>query len=211
MEHARCDDTEVKRVPSPDGKLVIVIYNRSCSGGTGLSTYADVQDPAVWTIWPRSRHSQVCFLTTLAAGYHQMDARWLDGKHIEVSSTAELDSNYGVPSGKELCNDIAVTYNFRIKPPPVQEAPDEETVAAIRTAIEQSGDCIRREFDPTQMDYLFGLVDDKQHRQAIELLCGNVWFEKCPISRETYAAFEQVATKMAIDPSCLENLKPLVQ
>ena len=30
MEHAHCDDTVVKRILSPDRKLVIVIYNRTC-------------------------------------------------------------------------------------------------------------------------------------------------------------------------------------
>ena len=59
MEHAHCDDTVVKRVLSPDGKLVIVIYNRSCSGGTGLYTYAEVEDPSVWFSWPR--HPEVFF------------------------------------------------------------------------------------------------------------------------------------------------------
>lgn len=211
MEHAHCDDTELKRVPSPDGKLVIVIYNRSCSAGTGLYTYAEVEDPAIWTIWPRQRHSEVCFLVTLAGGYHQLDARWLDGKNIEVSSTDELDSDYSISSQHDTCAGLAVKYNFRFKPPPTQEAPDEQTVAAIREAINQSEGCIQEKMAPGHADYIRGLVDDGQHRQALELLCGNLWIEKCPISKETYALFEQAATKMAIDPSCLENLKPLVR
>ena len=105
MEHAHCDDTEVKRVPSPDGKLVIVIYNRSCSGGTGLYTYAEVENPAVWTIWPRGRHPEVCFLVTLAGGYHQLDARWLDAQHIDCSDA--------LPSGRAGCLGSTVRYGQR--------------------------------------------------------------------------------------------------
>ncbi len=212
MEHAHCDDTLLKRVPSPNGKLVIVIYNRSCSGGTGLYTYAEVEDPAVWTIWPRGRHSEVCFLVTLASGYHHLDARWVDDKHIEVSSTDELEEkDYSISSQHDTCNEMAVAYNFKFKPPQIQEAPDQPTVAAIRAAIKQSESCIDEKFGSSHADYLRSLVDDKQHREALELLCTNLDVGKCPISKETYALLERSATRMAISKSYLENLKPLVQ
>jgi hypothetical protein len=126
MEHAHCDDTLLKRVPSPNGKLVIVIYNRSCSGGTGLYTYAEVEDPSVITIWPLGRHSEAGFLVTLAGGYHHLDVRWVDDKHIEVSSTDELDKDYSISSQHDTCNDMAVTYSFKFKPPPIQEAPGKD-------------------------------------------------------------------------------------
>ena len=209
MEHAHCDDTLLKRVPSPDGKLVIVIYNRSCSGNPS-STYAEVEDPAVWTIWPQGRHSEVCFLVTLAGGYHPLDARWVDDKHIEVSSTDEFDKDY-ISSQDDTCKEMAVAYNFKFKPPPIQEAPDKETVAAIREAIKQTQSCIDEKFGSDHADYLRSLVDDKQHRQALELLCTNLEVEKCPISKETYALLERAATRMAISKSYLENLKPQVQ
>ena len=211
MEHAHCDDTELKRVPSPDGKLVIVIYNRSCSAGTGLYTYAEVQDRAVWTIWPQVRRSEVCFLATLAGGYHQPDARWLDNKHIEVSSTDELEDGSDISSQHDTCNDIAVAYKFKIKPPPKQEATDEQTVVAIREAIKQSESCVREKFGSEHPDYLRSLVDDKQHREALELLCTNLEVGNCPISKETYALLEQAGTKMGIPDSYLEDLKPLVR
>ena len=211
MEHAHCDDTLLKRVPSPNGKLVIAIYNRSCSGGTGLYTYAEVEDPSVWTIWPQGRHSEVCFLVTLAGGYHQLDARWVDDKHIEVSSTDELDQDYSISSQHDTCNEMAVAYNFKFKPPPIQEAPDKESVAAIREAIDQTEGCINEKFAPDHADYLRSLLDDQQHRQALELLCTNLEVGKCPISKETYVLLERAATTMAISKSYLENLKPLVQ
>ena len=119
MGHAHCDDTLVKRVPSPDGKLVIAIYNRSCSGGTGLYTYAEVEDPSVWFSWPN--HPEVCFLVTLAGGYHQLDAVWKDGRHIEVSSTDELEKDYNISSQHDTCNEMAVAYHFKFKPPPIQQ------------------------------------------------------------------------------------------
>ena len=210
MEHARCDDTLLKRVPSPNGKLVIVIYNRTCNRGVTFFTYADVEDATVWFSWPR--HPVVCYLVSHANSPHQLDAVWRDGNHIEVSSPDEL-AKYDVGLPEHTCKDmdIEVVYNFKFKSPPVQEAPDKETVAAIREAIKQSESCIDQKFGSGHSDYLRSLVDDKQHRQALELLCTNLEVEKCSISKETYALLEQAATRMAISRSYLENLKPLVQ
>src|SRR5437867_13356085 len=76
MELAHCDDTEVKLIPSPDGKLVIVIYNSSCSAGTGLQTYAAVEHAAVSL--SRPHHPDVCFLVTPAFRSHRLPAHLLD-------------------------------------------------------------------------------------------------------------------------------------
>ena len=54
MQHTKCDDALVKQVASPDRTLEIEIYNRSCAGGAGLSTYAVVHDPRPWS-WPRPK------------------------------------------------------------------------------------------------------------------------------------------------------------
>jgi hypothetical protein len=111
MEHAHCDDTVVKRVPSPDGKLDIVISNRSCSGGSGLYSSAKVEEVGGW-LWRSTLEH--CFLVTLAGGYHHLDATWLDQKHIEVTSSDELDGN-SISSEQETCNDISVSYSFKAK------------------------------------------------------------------------------------------------
>lgn len=211
MEHAHCDDTLLKKVPSPDGKLVIAIYNRSCSGGTGLYTYAEVEDPSVWFSWPR--HAEVCFLVTLAGGYHQMDAVWKDNKHIEVSSADELDQErgYNISSQHEMCNDIAVTYNFKVKPLPPEQAPDAQTAAIISEILKQTEGCITAEFGSEHAEYLRSEFEAGRQRHALGLLCTNLWVEKCPVSKGTYALFETAAPKMSIEESCLKNLKPLVQ
>src|SRR4029077_12502648 len=119
-----------------------------------------------------------------------------DGKHIDISSTEEIDGAYDHISSDPTCNDIAVAYDFKFKPPPTQEAPDEETVAAIREAIKQTQSCLDEKLGSEHADYLRSLVDGKQHRQALELLCTNLWVEKCPISKETYALLERAATTM---------------
>src|SRR5215470_5668152 len=131
MRHARCDNTEVKRILSPDRKLVIIVYDHSCWNDLP-STFAVVEGHWDWFSW--SRRPEFCYLLNVGA-HLQVDARWLDNKHIEISSPDELDSSYD----KELpthytCDDIAVTYKFKIKPPTKEEAPDKQTVAMIHEA-----------------------------------------------------------------------------
>jgi hypothetical protein len=209
-EHAHCDDTEIKRIPSPDGKLVIVIYNRTCNRGATYFTYADVEDATAWFSGPR--HPIVCFLVSHADSSHPLDALWRDGNHIDVSSPDQLDKG-DVDLPERTCKDIniEVAYNFKLKPPPVQEEPDEQTVAAIREAINRSEKCIDEKFGAGHSDYLRSLIDDKQPRQALELLCTNLEGNKCPVSKKTYVLLEQAATRLGIAASYLENLKPLIK
>jgi len=222
MDHAHCKDTLLKKVPSPDGKLVIAIYNRSCSRGSGLYTYAEVENPVAWS-WPN--HAEVCSLVTLSSGYHQLDAVWKDDKHIEVSSTDELESLGGsdladglsISSIHRTCNDIAVKYNFRFRPFASRPAQTVQPIFDLRTALDisrildRTEGCITEKFGPEHAKYLRAEFNADRHRHALGLLCTDLRARKCAISNDTYALFEQVAPKMNIELSCLKNLKPLVQ
>jgi hypothetical protein len=201
-----CDKTEVKRVLSPDRKHVIIIYDDNC--GSFHSTYAVVEDHRDWFSWPR--RSDSCSLQTAGASSGRLDARWLDNNHIEVSSPDEVE-NSGRPAPTfDTCNEIAVAYKFKVKPPPKQEAPDEQTVAAIHEALNQTESCIRQG-GTYDVDYVRKLLDNREHNQALEILCTMVIREKCPISKETYALLEHAGTKMGMDPGLVEELKPLVR
>ncbi len=194
MEHAHCEDTEIKRVKAPHGKLVAVIYSRSCSGGSGLYTYAEVEDPSEFILWPPNRHPEVCFLVTLAGGYHQMDVVWNDDKHITVSSTDELDNQGAISSQHVQCNDIQVAYDFRFAPPPLKEAPDKETIETISTAISETEKCVGK--DPEHTERLRALMKDRQHGDALEWLCTYLKNEHCPISKDVLSLIQQAATYM---------------
>jgi hypothetical protein len=196
MEHAHCDDAEVKRVKSPNGKLVAAIYNRNCSGGSSLMTYADVEDPSQWFIWPRVRHPEVCFLATLHDGYHQMDVAWKDDQHINVSSTDELDNRSTVSLPEVPCKDIEVAYDFKFAPPPLDEAPDKETAEAIAKAILQMEPCFNYASHPERRQRLESLMKDGQHGDALEWLCTYMIDEHCPIPPDALRLIQEAATKM---------------
>jgi hypothetical protein len=197
----------VKRVLSPDRKLVIIIYEVNCHHGF-FHSYAVLEDQRDWFSWPR--HPVSCTLETAGASAQRLEARWLDNKHIEVSSPDEVE-NSGRPAPTfGTCNDIAVAYKFKDKPPPNQEAPDQQTVAAIREALNQTESCIRQG-GTYDVDYVRKLLDNREHREALELLCMMVIREKCPISKATYDSLEQACTKMGLATLYLYDLKALVR
>jgi len=206
-EHAHCDDTEVKRIPSPDGKQAVVIYNRSCSSGTGLYTWANLEDPSLW--FSKDRRQRGCPLLTLSGGYHQLNAVWKNASQVELSSTDELERKDDVSYQNFPCNGITLSYNFKFKPPPVQWAPDEKTVKDIREVLKQTHDCAKS--NPSYENYLWILFNNGQHRDVLELLCKNLSMDKCPISPETFEHIERAVKAMGIDSGCLEKLQALVQ
>jgi hypothetical protein len=204
--HTSCPKTEVRRVLSPDRKHVIIIYDINCRDNHSL--YAVLEDQRDWFFW--RRRPVFCSLETPNGNVRQLDARWLDNKHIEVTSPDEVE-NGGQPAPTfGTCNDITVAYKFKVKPPPKQEAPDEQTVAAIHEAINQTEGCIRQG-GPNYADYLRNLVDRSEHRQALELLCTILIKGKCPISKETYALLEPACIKMGVASIYLNDLKALVR
>ena len=204
--HSSCEDTEVKRVLSPDRKHVVIVYDHNCGGF--VSTYGVIEDHRDWFSW--RRRPVFCYLANLGGNLRQLDARWLDNKHLEVSSPDEVE-NSGKPAPTfDTCNDIAVAYKFKVKPPPKQEAPDEQTVTAIREALNQTESCIRQG-GTYDVDYVRKLLDNREHREALEILCTMLIREKCPISKETYALLEHASTQMGMAPGFIEELKPLIR
>jgi hypothetical protein len=195
MEHAHCDDTEIKRAKSPNGKLVAVIYNRNCSRGSSLMTYGEVEDPSQWVIWPRARHPEVCFLVTVHDGYHQMDLTWRDDHHIEVTSNDEL-AKESVSYPESHCNDIEVTYNFRFAPPPLDEAPDQDTIQSISTVMGETEKCVDNGSHPERIARLRSAMEERRHGDALEWLCTYLKQEHCRVSSNSLALIQRAAAKM---------------
>ena len=114
MEHARCADTLISRVASPDGTLVAAVFHRSCSGGTGLYTYARVEKPQRF-FWAGGGE-EVCHVVTIS-GHHAMEAVWKDSRRLAISSPDPL-GQYCISSQHEACDDIQISYDLKVEPPP---------------------------------------------------------------------------------------------
>jgi hypothetical protein len=122
MEHAHCENTEIKRVPSPNGKLVAVVYDRVCGGGSvyrrgsGFS-FAKIEGPSEWRLLPGSSPPTVCYLVTLQR-VHQIDVVWIDDKHLKVSIPDDLKPEVtGFQTPEATCKPIEITYDFPRAPP----------------------------------------------------------------------------------------------
>ena len=120
MEHAHCEDTEIKRVQSPNGKLAAVVYNRVCGGGSSFS-FAEIEDPSESILWPSDRHPTVCYLVTLPYRFHQIDVLWIDDKHLKVSIPDDLKpESAGFQTPEATCKPIEITYDFPRAPQPLR-------------------------------------------------------------------------------------------
>ncbi len=203
-EHSHCDDTEIKRVTSPNRKLSIGVYDRKCS--MSAMSYAAVEEPQ-WF----GGHDQTCILITLPFGYHAIDVVWKDNNHIELSSPEKLASPDFISSHPDRCDDIAVTYNFDFNSGPGEEAPDKETLDAISTAITNSQDCLAHKYGYYNVnDELRWLMQVKEHRKALNLLCENLRLGNCRLTRETYDMLSRAAKQMHTT-NCVEDLKMQVK
>jgi hypothetical protein len=202
MEHAHCEDTEMKRVKSPNGKLAAVVYSRTCSRGATSYSYADIEDPSQVILWPRDRHPEVCYLITLPDCYHPLEVIWKDDKHLEVSSPDELNTET-VIYPEHQCESIEVSYRFKLLPQPLKEAPDKETMEAISRAISQTEACISNGAHPERVERLRTLMKDRQHGDALEGLCTYLRQEHCPVPQNVVTLIQQAAVKMrSIKMSC---------
>jgi hypothetical protein len=190
-------------VPSPDKRLEVNIYNRSCKSGS-LMTYAAIHDPRARWSWPN--RNDVCILPSLTGGYHDLQAVWTDRTHITISSRDLLkdDNRYLRP---DRCADVDISYDLKLEPLPPDLAPDEQTVADIRRAIDLSESCLSPpSFAIGHADVLRRLVNSGRHREALDLLVTNLNAGSCPISDEAYAVIERAARRMDLSSTLLPNL-----
>ena len=106
MGRSRCGDKVVRRVPSPDGRLHIVVYDRVCP--TSRFTWVQVESPPLTMPWSRRPG---CYLVTLT-GAHPMTAVWTDAKRIRVGSPDFL-GNVNISRGLGSCGGIEVSYDLK--------------------------------------------------------------------------------------------------
>jgi hypothetical protein len=206
MEHSRCDDQLVKRVPSPDKSLQLAIYNRSCSRDTGRYTYATILKTSS-SFW--FKDDLLCYVATLH-GYHPMEAAWKDSKHVQIRSTAPLRETE-VSSKEETCGEIRIDYDLKIQPSLPQEAPNPRVLGLIRKTLEQSDRCLREKSGEAVRNSLHAMLEVGRDREVLEMLCHNLKLDSCEISRETYNDLKEAGLAMGIDAKYWEDLESQVR
>jgi len=203
-----CSNKLLKRIPSPNGSLVLSLYDRQCPS-TVLTTAA-IEKPAGFL----QRNGEVVCYVMSWSGRHPVTAEWKDGNNISIGTTDRLE-RFDFYGSKESCNGIKISYSVQFRNEQ-QTTDDPEVVAKIRRALADIGPCITAYYQagyPTNdpVGYVNKLIDNGEHRSAVENMLGYASDAKCPISADTYESFKELSDTFDLKPGYLERIAPLVK
>ncbi|GEM_PF-3855706 len=83
MDHAKCEDTVINSVKSPDGKYTVIVYHRSCSAGTGKYTWIKLTKESS-SFWSSEYEETLISIN----GYHSVEITWVSSTQLEMKSPA---------------------------------------------------------------------------------------------------------------------------
>ena len=203
-----CKNNLLKRLPSPDGTLVLSIYDRQCRSAD--ITMASIEKPPGFL---GSRGEVVCYVMSWG-GKHPVEAEWKDGNNISIGTPDRLERiDFSDP--KESCNGIKISYHVQFRNEE-QSTEDPEVIAKLRKALSDVAQCINKFYqaayagnDPA--GEVSKLIDKGEHRSALENLLGYTQDASCPISPETYQSLKELSETFDLKPGYLERVKPLVK
>lgn len=203
-----CDDKLLKRVPSPDGSLILATYHRECP--SKVYTVATLEKPATSL---RSGGEVVCNLMSWG-DRHPVEAVWETGDTIFISTTDRLEK-IDFPEAKESCAGVKVSYGVQFLNEQ-QQTDDPEVIARIRKVLSEVGPCVNNFYkaanpanDPA--GDMNELINKGEHRSAVELLLAYTSDAACPISPATYDSLKELSETFDLKPRYLERVKPLIR
>ena len=208
FEHAHCENNLLKRSSSPGGNLVLATYHRECT--SMIYTMATVEKPAKFL---QSEGEVICYLM-LWRGRHPVEAVWKTANEIFITTTDRLEVS-DFQESKPSCDAIKVNYSvqFRNEQPKTN---DPEVISKMKKVLSEVGPCINKYYqaaypsnDPAaEVDRL---INNGEHRSALELLLGYTSDAKCPISPATYQNLKELSEAFDLKPEYLESVRPFVQ
>lgn len=203
-----CDDKLLKRVPSPDGSLILATYHRECR--SKVYTMATLEKPAGFS---RSRGEVVCHLM-LWGDRHPVEAVWKAGDAILIGTTDRLEK-IDFPEPKESCAGVNVSYSVQFRNER-QQTDDPEVISKIRKVLSEVGPCVDdfyRAANPSNgpAGDMGELVNRGEHRSAVELILAYTSDAACPISPATYDSLKELSETFDLKPRYLESVTPLIR
>ena len=203
-----CRNKLLKRLPSPDGTLVLSIYDRQCP--STVITMATLEKPPGFL----EKSGEVICYVMQWSGAHPVEAAWNDAKNISISTTDRLEK-FDFYEKKETCNGIKINYEVQFRNE-TQTTDDPAVIAKIRKALADIEPCITKYYqaayaknDPA--GEVRKMIDREEHRSAVENILGYAYSASCPITPETYQTFKELSETFDLKPGYLERVKPLVK
>lgn len=205
-----CDNKLLKRIPSPDGRLVLATYHRECR--SKVYTMATLEKPGAFL---GSEGEVICYVMQWG-DRHPVEAVWKGANTIFISTTDRLE-RFDFYDSKESCADIKVTYGVQFRNEQ-QTTDDPAVIAKIRQVLSEIGPCIHKYYNDandTNTDgpvaYMNELIDKGEHRSTVELLLGYTSSASCAISPGTYESLKELSETFDLKPGYLESVKPLIK
>jgi hypothetical protein len=203
-----CDDKLVTQVTSPDGNLIIAIYHRECP--SKIYTYANVEKPAGFL---RSRGERECRIMYWG-GQHPVEAVWKDKDNILISTADRLEK-LDFQDSNDACGFIKIAYDVQFRNEQ-QKTNNPEIISKIKKALSDIEPCITSYYkaansynDPA--GDVNKLINNGEHRSAVENILSYAYSAGCPISPATYDNFKELSVTFDLKPQYLERVTPFTK
>lgn len=208
MEHTHCEDELLTKLPSKDGSLVLVTYHRHCSS----AEYTDVrlEKPAGYF---QTKGEVTCYISSWR-GQHPIEAIWESENSILLRTTDALEQ-FDLGDLKTNCQGIKLRYEYKLRNED-QVAKDPSVVPKIRKALADTGSCINAYYKSANENNdivanINSMIDNDEHRSAVENIFGYVYSANCQISRSTFENLEELSNTFDLKSGYLERVRPLVR
>lgn len=203
-----CDNKLLKRIPSPDGNLILATYHRECS--SKVYTTAALEKPAGFL---RSRGEIVCYVMSWG-DRHSVEAQWKDQNNIFISTSDRLQK-FDFEGSKESCGSIKIDYSVQFRNEQ-QKTDNSEVISKMKKALSDIEPCITSYYKSANPNndvagYVNKLINNGEHRSAVENILGYAEGAGCPISPATYDNFRELSDTFDLKPHYLERVAPLIK
>ena len=203
-----CDNKLLKRIPSPDGNLILATYHRECS--SKVYTMATVEKPSGFL---QSRGEVVCQVM-LWGDRHPVEAEWKDANNIFISTLDRLQK-FDFEGSKESCGSIKIDYGVQFRNEQ-QKTDNSDVISKMKKALSDIEPCITSYYkaaysgnDPA--GYVNKLINNGEHRSAVENILGYAEGAGCPISPATYDNFKELSDTFDLKPMYLERVASFIK
>ena len=203
-----CDDKLLKRTPSPSGKTILATYHRECP--SKVYTTAMLEEPAGFL----QSHGEVRCYIIAWGGRHPVEVVWKDADNILISTPDRLEKADFYDS-KESCSGIKISYNVQFRNEQ-QTTDNPEVIAKIRKALSDLEPCILNYYHSSNsyentVGYVNKVINNGEHRSAVELILGYAYSARCEISPATFNSLQELSETFDLKPEYLERVRPLVK
>src|SRR3989442_1369065 len=101
-----CANKLLKRIPSPDGNIILATYHRECA--SKVYTMATLEEPGGFL---QSRGEIRCYIMAWG-GRHPVQTVWKDRNNIAISTPDRLEES-DFRDSKESCGGIKISYSVQ--------------------------------------------------------------------------------------------------